>query len=82
MQFKQRNKKADPINMKLREEIRFILKSYPPHTQEDGLIHIFKKWVLEMVGEDEENLDLDEYVPGKNAVRKQIRKRIEESTKC
>lgn len=76
--------------MNLREEIQTILKgwqnevTYADET-EDLLIELFKKWALEMVGEDllsqEMPYDENTYNWGVHNTKSEIRRHIEETTK-
>lgn len=70
--------------MTLREEIHQIVEDAAyVHTdtlkEEKSLVRLFKKWALELVGEDAEVTDeTAELIV--NAVLKQIRQRIEQAT--
>lgn len=73
---------------KLREEIQGLDEFTEP-TRTDELINLFKRWALEMVGEDDLNEGEfdgkggkpDYEVRGFNNVKQEIRERIEEATK-
>ncbi len=72
--------------MNLREEIAEIwgpIQTDYEDEMEGGLdktVELFKKWALEMVGEDDQPSSEDPYDTN-NGLRREIRQRIEESTK-
>ncbi len=77
--------------MTLREEIMLELNPNEPRVegQLENLLELFKKWALEMVGEDEEIVftkrggvsALGDEQQLRNQAKQQIRQRIEDSTK-
>lgn len=72
--------------MNLREEIDLIWITKDREEGREALLALFKKWALEMVGEDDDQRYEDDPSLriarlGRNAAKHGIRERIEESTK-